>query len=216
MRRFLRRNGLSVALFGLFGLFVAGQAWTGRIHHNGQRGDHGLPPLGWADYLVSGDFVEAVFENWESEFLQMAIFVLLTACLYQRGSSESNPLPEEEVKPGHAPAADSPVPVHRGGLLLRLYAHSLSLALLALFALSFLLHAVGGLAKANGERALHGTPPLGFWGYLGSARFWFESFQNWQSEFLSVGAIVVLSIFLRERGSSQSKDVAAPRSATGT
>ena len=111
--------------------------------------------------------------------------------------------------------ADSPWPVRRGGIALRLYEHSLSTALALLFLASFLLHAAGGLRRVNDERSFDGLPPETLGEYVSSAQFWFESFQNWQSEFLAVVAIVGLSIFLRQKGSTQSKPVAAPHSETG-
>jgi hypothetical protein len=163
--------------------------------------------------------VEAVFENWESEFLQMAAFVVLTAYLYQKGSPESRKLggePDLDKHPARSPKKSAPWPVHRGGLILRLYSHSLSIALFLLFAVSFFLHAAGGAREYTQEQLQHGTGgAIGTLSYMGTSRFWFESFQNWQSEFLSVGALIVLSIFLRERGSPESKPVDAPHSETG-
>jgi hypothetical protein len=173
-----------------------------------------------SEYLRSGHFIESVFENWESEFLQMAAFVLLTAFLYQRGSPESRELegnPDLDRDPRKDKRKDSPWPVFRGGLVLTFYEHSLSISLFLLFAVSFFLHAAGGAREYNQDQLEHGAGgnPLTTFDYLGTSRFWFESFQNWQSEFLSVGALIVLSIFLRERGSPESKPVAAPHSETG-
>jgi hypothetical protein len=110
---------------------------------------------------------------------------------------------------------DAPGPVRRGGAVLWLYKHSLSIALFTLFVVSFLAHAIGGAAKFNQEQQQHGQPPFSILGYLATSQFWFESFQNWQSEFLSVGVLVLFSIWLREQGSPQSKPVAAPHSDTG-
>src|SRR5215213_8914821 len=148
MRRFLRENGLSIAMFGLFFIFVAAQSVAGLLDYNSTEEEHGRPPVGYVEYLASGDFVEAVFENWESEFLQMGLYVILTAFLFQKGSAESKD-PEEEdpvdTDPGGSrQRADAPWPVRKGGLALKLYENSLSMALLALFALSFALHAIGG------------------------------------------------------------------------
>ncbi len=149
-------------------------------------------------YLGSAHFVEAVFENWESEFLQMAAFVLLTIALKQKGSSESKPLEEKSERPKPKPAKTSPWPVRRGGWIRKLYENSLTIALAFLFVLSFGLHALGGAGQENRERARHGERAVGRLEYVGTAQFWFESFQNWQSEFLAVGVLIVLSIFLRE------------------
>jgi hypothetical protein len=216
---FLRNNGLSIAALLLFVLSIVGQAACGfRVDRQEARA-HGAVPPSFAMYLTSGDFVEAVFENWESEFLQMALFVFLTKYLRQRGSSESKSLqPDEAVdadprEARHDP--DAPWPVRKGGLILTLYQRSLFLSLMILFGASFVLHAVGGASKYNDEQLRHGGELVSTVGYLGTAAFWFESFQNWQSEFLSVAVLVLLSIVLRERGSPQSKPVAAPHSQTG-
>lgn len=215
MRTFFRNNGLSLTLLGLFFLCILGQSLTGLRRFNDEQREAGAREYGYWEYLASGDFVEAVFENWESEFLQMGLFVLLTAFLYQKGSPQSNPLPGEKQEPRTRVQKDSPGPVHRGGRLLRIYSHSLSAALFLLFAISFALHALGGTSKYNHEQVLHGQETVTVLGYIGSSRFWYESFQNWQSEFLSVAVIVLLSIVLRERDSQQSKDVAAPHGSTG-
>ncbi|HWL40666.1 MAG TPA: DUF6766 family protein [Gemmatimonadaceae bacterium] len=219
MRKWLRNNGLSIAMFLLFAVSLVGQVFAGHRVHNEDQRDHSQPAVALSEYLRSGHFVEAVFENWESEFLQMAAFVVLTAFLYQKGSPESRKLegePDLDKHPTKSKKKNSPWPVHRGGLLLKLYSHSLSIALFLLFAISFVLHAAGGAREYTQEQLEHGTGgPVGTLSYMGTSRFWFESFQNWQSEFLSVGALIVLSIFLRERGSPESKPVDAPHSETG-
>jgi hypothetical protein len=223
MRRFLRENALSVVAFGVFALCLVGQLLAGLVAHNEDQRDHGQPTIGAAQYVRSGHFIEATFENWESEFLQIAAFVVLTAMLRQKGSPESKKLAgEEEVDEEPRDAlrspqkrAKAPWPVWRGGLVLKVYEHSLSLALMLLFAASFTLHAIGGASEYNEEQLAHGGAAISTVAYIGTARFWFESFQNWQSEFLAVGALFVLTIWLREKGSPQSKPVAAPHSETG-
>lgn len=221
MRAFLHRNGLSVVTLTLFVLFWAAQAAAGFQVHNNDLEAHGRQALSLGAYLSSGHFWEATGENWESEFLQMAAFVLLTARLYQRGSAESRPLPEEEGQPGSdqapppTPPEQQPWPVRRGGWVRELYSHSLSLTLGGLFVLSFVIHLLGGAAEYNTEQALHGSEPVSVLAFLFSAEFWSQSFQNWQSEFLSVAAMVVFTIFLRERGSAESKEVTAPHRRTG-
>jgi hypothetical protein len=213
--QFLRDSGLSLVLVALFLSSLAGQVFAGHATYSEQLRDHGLPGLGVLAYLQTGHFLEATFENWESEFLQMGLFVLLTVRLYQRGSSESNDPDAEDDEPTPQPAPpDAPWPVRRGGWILKWYEHSLSFALLLLFVVSFALHAWGGLKNQNEERALDGLPPETLLEFVSSAEFWYQSFQNWQSEFLAVCAIVIFSIFLRERGSSQSKEVAAPHAET--
>jgi hypothetical protein len=214
-RRVFRDNALSIVMFGAFFIFWAGQAATGWVHQNEERSWHGEQPLAFGQYLQSGEFLEATAENWESEFFQMAAFVFLSAFLVQRGSAESKKPNEPPEDPRKRRRPNSPSPVHRGGLLLGLYNHSLGLAFTLLFLLSFAAHAVGGLKEQNEEALAHGRPTEGLLEYLGSATFWFQSFQNWQSEFLSVGAIVVLSIFLRQKDSPESKPVAAPHFQTG-
>lgn len=224
-KRWLRDNGLSLVMFGLFLLFLVGQALSGWRRYNQEQQDHGQPAVALIAYLGSGDFLEATFENWESEFFQMAAFLVLSAFLVQRGSAESKPPSEQEQEDEEEeaeerklkrPPASAPWPVHRGGLALALYSRSLSLALFGLFLMSFALHAVTGQVKHNEEARQHGGELLTVGGYLASSTFWFEAFQNWQSEFLSVAALVVLSIFLRQKGSPESKPVHAPHAQTGT
>jgi hypothetical protein len=200
----------------LFVLAMIGQAITGFNEHNKERKQEGMAVMGFAAYLSSGHFLQATFENWESEFLQMALFVVLTISLRQKGSSESKSLEEEEVdREPSASKKNVPWPVKKGGVILQVYKHSLSIALFILFILSFLLHFYGSLKDENEQLTQKGLPTEGVSDYIISPRFWFESFQNWQSEFLSVFAIVVLSIFLRQKGSPQSKPVDAPHSETG-
>lgn len=206
-------------MFALFAGSAVGQVMAGFHAHNQDLADLGAPVLPLAGYLTSGAFAEALFENWESEFLQMAIFVLLTRVLRQRGSSESKPLDgadEVDQDPRRAPIqSDTPWPVKRGGAWLGLYEHSLSLALIALFLSCFVGHAWGGARAYSEEQLLQGHAAVSTLSYLATSQFWFESFQNWQSEFLSIGVLIYLSIYLRERGSPQSKPVAAPHAQTG-
>ena len=221
MMRRLRENGLSAVILAVFVACMSAQAWAGLRHHNDERQQHGEPALGLPEYLRSGHFWEATAENWESEFLQMAAYVLLTIGLYQKGSSESkDPNRSEAVDRDPRDAsgkrlAEAPTPVRKGGWRLSLYEHSLSLAFLALFLLSFGVHAVGGARARNAEELLHGGAPVSVTEYLGSSQFWFEAFQNWQSEFLSLVSMVVLTIWLRQRGSPESKPVDAPNWHTG-
>ena len=219
LARFAYENGLVLVAGALFVLSFVGQVLTGHAVHNAEQRDHGQPTVSVSEYLMTGEFIEVTAENWESEFLQMAVFVVLTAFLYQRGSSESKAIEEPEAvdqRPEEARGdPDAPWPVRKGGVALALYKHSLSLTLFALFAASFALHAAGGADAYNDEQREHGGEPVTTLGYLATSRFWFESFQNWQSEFLSVGVLVMLSIWLREQGSPQSKPVAASVGDTG-
>ena len=217
MRRFWRNNGLSVVLFLLFAIALAGQSATGHREHNEDRREHGQATLSFTQYLRSAAFVEATAENWESEFLQMAAYVLLTVFLFQKGSAESKD-PDQTAEVDREPdpkRPGAPGPVKRGGLALALYKHSLVIALFLLFIASFVLHAAGGAGEYNEEQRAHGEPgDLSTVEYMRTSRFWFESLQNWQSEFLAVLAIVVLSIFLRQQGSPESKPVDAPHRET--
>jgi hypothetical protein len=218
MRRLWRHHGLSLTLFGLFLLGALGQSLMGHRHYNTEQQAHGHLPISYLAYLRTGHFVEALAENWESEFLQMAAYILLTVGLRQKGAPESKKLDQEEpvdADPRRSADPQAPWPVRRGGLLLALYAHSLTLTLGALFALSFTLHVVGGVRHYNAEQLAHGEAPITLLQYLGSAALWFESLQNWQSEFLALGVMVVLSIVLRQQGSPASKPVAAPHHETG-
>jgi len=220
LRRILRDNGLSLSLVVLFISFWIGQALVGHEQHNEEQRQHGQPTISLVEYLKSSEFVEATTENWESEFLQMGAYVVLTSFLFQRGSSESKKIGETEPVDRDPRKSQSkrnvPWPVRRGGWVLRLYANSLSLAFLCLFLTSFILHAISGARARNDEALLHGEPGISTLQYLHSAQFWFESFQNWQSEFLAIAAMVVLSIFLRQQGSPESKPVDAPHAQTGS
>ncbi|GHO48880.1 DUF6766 family protein [Ktedonospora formicarum] len=221
MRRIFYENGLSIVLFALFLACVIGQSLTGYQVYNQDQQEHHQPQVKYETYLVSGYLLESLAENWESEFLQMGLFVLLTAFLFQKGSPESNPLEKQE--PSHRGSAESthtpslPWPVRRGGIIFVIYQHSLTIALLLLFAISFVLHAIGGAKAYCQEQMEHGnTHCPDALHFVGTATFWFQSLQNWQSEFLSIGMIIVLAIFLRQKGSSQSKEVASPHGKTGT
>lgn len=213
---FWHRNSLSIVFAALTLLTLVGHVLAGWRYSTSEREGQGQAPQALVTYAGSGEFLSSLFENWESEFLQMGLFVLLTVSLRQRGSSESRSLdPRDESSPRPPPMAERPWPVRRGGLWLKLYEHSLSTALLSLFAISLVLHWINSWRALVHEQVLHQQPVTPFSAYLWDARFWFESLQNWQSEFLSVVVLVVLSIFLREKDSSQSKKVYARHSDTG-
>jgi hypothetical protein len=220
MRRVLRENGLSIVLVSLFLLFWLGQSVAGHREYNSEQQEHNQPEIGYAGYLASSHFWEATAENWESEFFQMFGYVILTVFLFQKGSSESKKPDELEPvdrDPRDSKRKDAPGPVRRGGFVLKLYENSLSLAFLLLFLISIIMHAVAGASVYNEEQMEHGQPEqLSVMQYAGTSRFWFESFQNWQSEFLAIAAMVILSIFLRQRGSPESKPVDSPHDETGS
>jgi hypothetical protein len=205
MRKFWRYNGLSLTLAALFLIIWCAQAWCGWKVFNDNQTLHHAATSSLGQYLLSGHFWQATGENWESEFLQMGFYVILTSCLYQKGSAESkDPDAQEE---------DEPLPPR--GRRSFIYRNSLSLVFLALFIISFLLHASGALRESNQERAEHGLLGHSFNEYLGSSELWFQSFQNWQSEFLAVLSIVIFSIFLRQEGSPESKSINDPNTKTG-
>jgi hypothetical protein len=219
VRRFVRDHSLSIVLFALFLVFLAGQAVTGHRSFNADQKDHDQPTISFPHYLKTGHFGEATFENWESEFLQMGVYVLLTAWLIQNGSAESKP-PDggadlDQDPRDHRDDPDAPWPVRRGGWVLRVYENSLSIAMLTLFALAFAGHLVTAVHAFNADQTAHGEPTVSTIGFLFRSEFWFQSLQNWQSEFLAVGSLVILSVYLRQRGSPESKPVHAPHHATG-
>jgi hypothetical protein len=217
--KWVREHGLGIVLFGLFFVFLAGQSVAGYRHYKDEQQTHQQPQVGYSQYLTSGDFIEATFENWESEFLQMAGYVLLTVFLRQKGSAESKKLSGKEAvdqRTKRSVSPNAPWPVRKGGAWLKLYEHSLSMALLALFILSFALHAYGGAQAISEENRVHGEQPITTAQYVTTSKFWYESLQNWQSEFLAVGVIVVFSVYLREKGSPESKPVNTPHYETGT
>jgi hypothetical protein len=220
VRNWLRDHGLLLANVVLFVAFLFGMTATGYRVSNNEQLEHGQPTESIGSYLTSGDFFEATFENWESEFLQMGMYVVLTAYLFQRGSSESKPMdekaPQDEDPRDKAEDPDAPWPVRRGGFILRLYEHSLSGLFFLLFFASLALHAASGAKAYSEEQLQHGQEAVNAWQYVGTSQFWFESFQNWQSEFLAVAIIVGASVYLRERGSAESKAVAEPHTATGS
>ncbi|GAA1588708.1 hypothetical protein GCM10009789_47860 [Kribbella sancticallisti] len=218
--RWLRLRALLTVNLVLFFVFMIGVLLTGHAHENDELAEHGEPTQSLVEYAGSSSFGETVFENWESEFLQMGMYVLLTAFLVQKGSAESKPIDtpaeQDEDPRDHRDDPKAPWPVRHGSeLVLRLYENSLAIAFGAVFLLSFWLHAWTGAGAYNEEQQQHGGEVVSAWQYVTTSQFWFESFQNWQSEFLAVAAIVGGSIFLRQRNSAQSKPVHAPHSETG-
>jgi len=217
MKKKLINNGLSICFLLLFIITLIGQIFFGLHEHNKELIENGAAPISVFAYMVTGHFIESTFENWESEFLQMALFVVLTIFLMQRGSSESKDLyKDEEVDREPSPTKrGAPWPVKKGGWILAIYKHSLTIILFLLFLVSFLAHFYGSLKDENELLKLKGLPLESVSDFIGDSRFWFESFQNWQSEFLSVFAIVILSVYFRQIGSPQSKPVDAPNMETG-
>ncbi|MEA2735479.1 MAG: hypothetical protein QOE14_1930 [Humisphaera sp.] len=211
LQRVLYANGLSIVLLFTFIVLLAAQSFTGWKVFNQEQKEHGEAAITFGQYFATGHFVEATAENWESEFLQMAAFVWLAVHLRQKGSPESKPLEgDEEVDRDPDPnRPGAPWPVRRGGIWLMLYSHSLTWAFLLMFFISFLFHAAGGAREYSQNQIAHGESGVTILQFMRTAEFWFQSMQNWQSEFLAIAAMVLLSVWLRQKGSPESKPVDA-------
>lgn len=218
VRRMLRDYGLTLVLAAMFLGSIVGQTLVGHAYNNDQLAEHGKQAIGIAAYMREPVYLSSLFENWESEFLQMSTYVVLTAFLFQRGSSESRD-PDEPPRDERMGAADvdekSPSALRGGAVLRWIYSHSLGLALFLLFVGSFIGHWWFSAKDAASEAQLHGRSSGSIAEYLTDPQLWFESFQNWQSEFMSTAVLVVLSIYLRQKGSPESKPVGAPHDETG-
>jgi hypothetical protein len=216
--RIIKDNGLTIVLLLMFFASIVGMWLSGWKVENQDLQRHGGAVISLWAYLRDHSFASSVFENWESEFLQMSMYVVLTSMLVQRGSSESKD-PDAPPRDGSSSIEpqepDAPSSPRRGQAAQWLYAHSLGLALFLLFVVSFLLHWVNSASVAAQEAQMHGKQAVSTFAYLGDSQLWFESFQNWQSEFLSTAVLVVLSIFLRQKNSPESKPLGAPNSQTG-
>jgi hypothetical protein len=209
---FFYRNGLTIVFMFLFVITLTAQGLTGWKQHNEDLKEENAKGITLGTYLQSGHFISATFENFESEFLQMALYVLMTISLRQIGSAESKKLDEpEEVDREPQVSPDAPWAVRKGGWILKIYSNSLSLCFGILFFFSWAMHLYGSWQNHNVEQLAKETVME----YLGKPEFWFETFQNWQSEFLSVASIVFFTIYLRQKGSSESKPVDAPNMETG-
>lgn len=216
--KLLRDNGLTIVLILLSAVTMGGMLFSGWAVYDNELVEHGKPQIDLLAYGISGHFLSSLFENWESEFLQMSAYVILTAFLFQRGSAESkdpDERPDSDEDPAGRVALDSPWPVRFGGWVRQAYSYSLGTALGVLFVLTFVLHLKYSAEANNVEAVMNGQPVSTIQEHMSSSQFWFESFQNWQSEFLSTAVVVVLSIFLRFKGSPESKPVDAPHHETG-
>ena len=216
MRSFLRDCGLSIAFFAIFVLALVGQSLAGLAQTNDDLAQHAMAPMSYLDYVTSSDFVVDVAENWQSEFLQFFLFIFATVWLVQRGSPESKKpgsqglgTDDEQLVGAHA-RPDSPAWATVDGLRRWVYSNSLLIVMGTIFLLSWFAQSLAGNLVSNEQRTLHGVPPQTWLGYVSSAEFWNRTLQNWQSEFLAVGAMVAFSIYLRQRGSAESKPVGAP------
>jgi hypothetical protein len=222
MRRFLRENSLSLVFLLFFALAVVAQAFAGWHEFNNEASAHKEPAISLGRYITSSSFGNALLENWQSEYLQFTLYILLTVWFIQRGSPESKEVgkeggesDEDQLLGAHA-RATSPRWARAGGLRTALYSNSLLIVMVAIWVLSWFGQSVTGWSEFNADQITHDEPTVSWLGYLGTANFWEATLQNWQSEFLAVGSMAVLSIYLRQRGSPESKPVGAAHHATGT
>jgi len=220
VRRFVRDNGLGLVFGGLFLLTLLGQALAGKADFNDRQLANGGSPVSLVDYVGSSEYAVNVAENWQSEYLQFFLFIYLTVWLVQRGSPESKSTQDvglesdEQQKLGKYTLKDSPKWAKAGGWRTTLFSNSLAATMGVLFLLSWLAQSVAGLSAFNNEQLTELSDPVSWGVYLGSADFWNRSLQNWQSEFLAIGSMAVLSVYLRQRGSPESKPVGAPHAVT--
>jgi hypothetical protein len=221
MRSFLRSNSLSIVFLALFLGALAGQAIAGHADFNEDQDRHGDPHISMARYVVSSDYGTAVMENWQSEYLQFTLYILLTVWLIQRGSPESKPPgdagleSDEDQKVGEHAHADSPRWAKVAGVRRRLYENSLLIVMGTIWLGSWLAQSLTGVVEYNTERLDHHQEVVSWANYLTRADFWEKTLQNWQSEFLAVGSMAILAVYLRQRGSPESKPVGAAHHATG-
>jgi hypothetical protein len=222
MRRWLFENSLSLFFFVLLVASLIGQSIAGHAVYNADQIDHEAQTLSYWRYVVSSHFGEAVMENWQSEFLQFSFFIFATIWLVQKGSAESKK-PEDagtgsdqgqKVKGFADEAAALWAKVK--GFRLWIYSNSLIIVMTTVFFLTWFVQSLTGRNEFNSERKEHGESPVGWAGYVGDASFWEDTFQNWQSEFLAVGTMAVFTIYLRQRGSPESKRVGDSHDHTGS
>ncbi|MEW9528064.1 DUF6766 family protein [Microbispora sp. NPDC049125] len=220
MRRLIRDNALGLVFLALFLLSLAGQSISGVAAFNEEQLAGGGSPVSWAAYVTSSSFAVDVAENWQSEYLQFLLYIMLTVWLVQRGSPESKKVGEEgpqsdaEQKVGPHAGEDSPRWAKATDWRQTLFGHSLGIVMGVIFVLSWLAQSIAGVAAYDAEQLTRLEDPIGWSRYVLSADFWNRTLQNWQSEFLAVASMVLLAVFLRERGSSQSKKVGDPHAAT--
>jgi Domain of unknown function (DUF6766) len=222
VKRFLRDNGLSLFFGALFLAALLGQSIAGRSAYNEEELEHGGRPVSYARYVTSSDFGQAVLENWQSEFLQFMLFTVATIWLVQRGSNESKRIEDsglesekqQRLGPHAGPTAPRWARFH-GGIRRSLYSNSLLLVMSTIFFLSWFGQSVTGWTEYNAEQSDHDRPTVSWTHYLTTGSFWEQTLQNWQSEFLAVGTMAVFTIYLRQRGSPESKPVGAAHDETG-
>jgi len=216
----IKDHALSLSFAAAFLLALLGQSVAGLAVYNEEQAAHGVAGTDWLGFVTSSDFVVDVAENWQSEYLQFFLFILGTIWLVQRGSPESKKpgdegagSDEDQLVGAHA-RPDSPRWARAGGWRLWVYSNSLLIVMGFVFVCSWLIQGLAGTTVFNAEQVLHGQPEISFGEYLLSADFWNRTLQNWQSELLAVGCMVAFAIFLRQRGSAESKPVGAPHHVT--
>jgi hypothetical protein len=219
--RFVRDNSLSIFFLAIFLASLAGQAIAGHGEFNHDQLLHHGDPISLGRYLTTSQFAADVAENWQSEYLQFTLYIVGTVWLLQRGSPESKPLDQagresdEDQRVGPHAGPRSPRWARTGGLRTALYENSLLIVMTALWLGSWLAQSIAGASGYNADQLDHQAATVSWLGYLGSSDFWSRTLQNWQSEFLAVGSMAILSVYLRQRGSPESKPVGAPHDATG-
>jgi hypothetical protein len=218
---FLRNNALSLAFGVLFVGSLVGQAFAGTAAFNDEQVGEGLPPVSLLDYVTSSTFAVDVMENWQSEYLQFFLYIFATVWFVQKGSSESKDPGQEgresdrDQRVGRHVNEDSPAWARAGGWRTAVFSRSLGLLMGALFLLTWAASSVAGWAAYNGEQLSSRQDPVSWLGYLGEGEFWNRSFQNWQSEMLAVGSMAIFAVYLRQRGSPESKPVGVAHADTG-
>jgi hypothetical protein len=221
MRRFIRDHSLSLFFLVIFLAALVGQAIAGHALHNDDAVAHHSETMSLWRYVRSSDFGNAVMENWQSEYLQFMLFMLATVWLVQRGSPESKAVDEagrgsdQKQKVGRHARPDSPEWAKAGGIKTAIYSNSLLIVMSIIFFGSWFAQSVTGWTQFNAQQVEHHQQTVSWLGYVGSADFWEATLENWQSEFLAVGSFAAITVFLRQRGSPESKPVGAPHNATG-
>jgi hypothetical protein len=222
MRGFLKDNGLSVAFGLLFLASLIGQAISGHDSVNHDQLLHQGDPITLGHYVTSALFWADVMENWQSEYLQFSLYIFATIYLIQKGSNESKKPgrvgreTDEEQDLGEHARPDSPRWAKAGGLRTAIYSNSLMLVMTSIWLASWLAQSVTGRINYNADQLDHQAAPVSWLSYVTTSDFWNRTLQNWQSEFLAVGSMVILSVYLRQRGSPESKPVGAPHPETAT
>ena len=220
---FVRSNGLSIFFLTIFLLAVGAQSYAGWQKYNEQRVAHHEHSIAYARYLTSSDFGQAVTENWQSEYLQFTLYFMATIWFVQRGSPESKKWrdrglqseSDQELGPHASP--DSPGPAKRDrGIVRTLYSNSLLIWMGVIWVGSWFAQSVTGWSAYNSDQLAHKQAGTDWIGYVTSADFWEATLQNWQSEFLAIGSMAIFAVYLRQRGSPESKPVGAPHDETAS